>query len=146
MADQKANIIIASSCIILSITITRLDAGHTYWEVWSLLLTCVISLLTSFIVVAPINLKHKVPASDNPQFNPLFFYHFTTISYKNYQLLMDEILSEPEHIHEAMVRDIYQLGQVLAKRKYPFLKLSSFIFILGMVLSSIFFLIEINLI
>jgi hypothetical protein len=41
-----------------------------------------------------------------------------------------------------MVRDIYQIGRVLATRKYPFLKLSSALFIVGMILSLVLFAIQ----
>jgi hypothetical protein len=50
-----------------------------------------------------------------------------------------------EEVQEAMVRDIYQIGKVLATRKYPFLKISSAIFIFGMILSLVLFAIQVGL-
>ena len=141
-ADQKANIIIASNCIIFSITLGRLETAVDYWGVWSLLATSTLCIITAIFVVAPLSLPQKRPAFTSKNFNPLFFMHFTAYSHDEYQSNMMHIMSTKEGVQEAMVRDIYKIGRVLATRKYPFLKLSSALFIVGMILSLVLFAIQ----
>jgi hypothetical protein len=58
---------------------------------------------------------------------------------------MKQIMGTKEEVQESMVRDIYQIGKVLSTRKYPFLKISSAIFIGGMLLSLGLFTIQIGM-
>jgi hypothetical protein len=55
---------------------------------------------------------------------------------------MFAIMETPEQVKEAMVRDIYQIGKVLSNRKYPFLKLSSAIFIGGILITLLLFVVQ----
>lgn len=144
-ADQKANIIIASNCIIFSITLARIDSAMGYWGVWSLLATSVLCIITAIFVVAPLSLPQRRPSFESKNFNPLFFMHFTAFSHDEYQNKMKHIMETKEDVQESMVRDIYQIGKVLATRKYPFLKISSAIFIFGMILSLVLFAIQVGL-
>jgi len=57
------------------------------------------------------------------------------LTHAEYQSRMNEIMETPEQVKEAMVKDIYQIGNVLQSRKYPFLKLSAFVFIIGIIIS-----------
>ena len=144
-ADQKANIIIASNCIIFSITLGRLETAVDYWGVWSLLATSVLCIITAIFVVAPLSLPQRRPSFESKNFNPLFFMHFNAFSHDEYQSKMKNIMESKEDVQEAMVRDIYQIGKVLATRKYPFLKISSAIFIVGMISSLVLFAIQVGL-
>lgn len=144
-ADQKANIIIASNCIIFSITLARIDSAMGYWGVWSLLATSVLCIITAVFVVAPLSLPRQRPEFKDKNFNPLFFMHFTAYSQDEFQNRMKEVMDTKENVQEAMIRDIYQIGKVLSTRKYPFLKLSSAIFIGGMFLSLLLFALQIGL-
>lgn len=142
IADQKANIIIASNCIIFSITLSRIETSYQYWGIWSLIAMSVFSIITAIIVVAPLSMNAKLPNKDSIHFNPLFFMHFTSYSLEEYQIKMETIMQSPELVKESMVRDIYQIGKVLAGRKYPFLKLSSAIFIGGIFITLLLFVIQ----
>jgi hypothetical protein len=48
---------------------------------------------------------------------------------------MLEKMQSSESVQETMVKDIYQIGQVLSTRKYRFLKLSSIVFMAGLLIS-----------
>jgi hypothetical protein len=61
IADQKANIIIASNCIIFSLTLSRIETAYQFWGIWSLLAMSVFSIITAIIVVAPLSLPMKRP-------------------------------------------------------------------------------------
>ena len=142
IADQKANIIIASNCIIFSLTLARIEIAYQYWGIWSLLGMSVFSIITAIIVVAPLSLPMIRPDFQSQNFNPLFFMHFTALTHDEYQNKMHSIMQTPELVQEAMVRDIYQIGKVLSNRKYPFLKLSSAIFIGGIFLTLLLFAVQ----
>ena len=144
-ADQKANIIIASNCIIFSITLARIETAMGYWGIWSLLATSVLCIITAVMVVAPLSLPKKRPDFDSKNFNPLFFMHFSAYTPEEYDSRMKQIMETKEEVQESMIRDIYQIGKVLSTRKYPFLKISSAIFIGGMILSLLLFSVQIAL-
>lgn len=145
IADQKANIIIASNCIILSLTLSRLESAFQYWGIWTLIIMAVFCIITSIIVIAPLSLAKKPVKVNSPNFNPLFFMHYTTLTHEEFQTKMNTIMQSSELLQETMVRDIYQIGKVLSTRKYPFLKLSSGIFIGGIFISLILFLFQFHL-
>ena len=52
------------------------------------------------------------------------------------------IMDDTELVKRAMLKDIYQIGKVLSDRKYPYLKASSLIFILGLIISLTAFTVE----
>ncbi len=142
IADQKANIIIASNCILLSLTLSRIESVYQYWGIWTLVGMSVLCIITSVIVIAPLSLKQMPTDTKSPNFNPLFFMHFTTLSQNEFQSEIKSIMQSSELIQDTMVKDIYQIGKVLATRKYPFLKLSSAIFILGLLTSLLLLIIQ----
>lgn len=73
------------------------------------------------------------------EFNPLFFGHFTELSMDQYFNVMEDILENKPKLYETMVRDIYQIGQVLKKKKYKYLKLSYRVFTFGPLVSLLVF-------
>ena len=97
-ADQKANIIIASNCIIFSITLGRLETAVEYWGVWSLLATSVLCIITAIFVVAPLSLPQRRPSLESKNFNPLFFMHFVAFSHDEYQSKMRNIMETKEEV------------------------------------------------
>jgi hypothetical protein len=135
LADQKANILIASNSIILSLTLSRIETLQDYWCIYSMLVMSIASMVLALFVVAPLSLPTKRPKSSDGNFNALFFDHFSTLTHAEYQAQMNGIMETPEQVKEAMVKDIYQIGKVLQSRKYPFLKLSAFVFIVGVIVS-----------
>ena len=142
-ADQKANIIIASNSIIFSLTLSKMELAQHFWGAWALLIQAVLSIVSALIVVAPLSLPKKRPNDDSDHFNILFFSHFAALEHDDFQDKMKNIMSSKDEVQYAMVRDIYQIGKILNTRKYPFLKLSSGIFIGGLIASLLLFAIQI---
>ena len=135
VADQKANILLACNSIILSLSLSRMDFIKVYWCTYSMLSASVISMLLALLVVAPLSLKKKRPHPDDHNFNVLFFDHFTTLPFNQFRDRMFSTMESSEQVQEAMVKDIYQIGKVLTTRKYLFLKGSSSVFMLGVLVS-----------
>ena len=74
--------------------------------------------------------------------NLLFFGHFADLPEHEYIQHVREILDAEENVYEAMTRDIYQMGKVLHKRKYPLLGWSYRVLVLGVSVSTFLFLVE----
>ncbi len=142
IADQKANILLACNSIILSLSLSRMDFIKVYWCTYSMLSASVISMLLALLVVAPLSLKKKRPQPDDRNFNVLFFGHFTSLPFDQFRDRMFGTMESSKSVQEAMVKDIYQIGKVLTTRKYLFLKWSSSVFMLGVILSVILLVIQ----
>ncbi|MFN8700084.1 MAG: Pycsar system effector family protein [Flavobacteriales bacterium] len=67
---------------------------------------------------------------------------FTSQSPNEFESSMLTIMDDTELVKRAMLKDIYQIGKVLSDRKYPYLKASSLIFILGLIISLTAFTVE----
>jgi hypothetical protein len=55
---------------------------------------------------------------------------------------MEGILENKSKLYETMVRDIYEIGQVLKKKKYKYLKLSYRVFTIGLLVSLLVFAVQ----
>jgi hypothetical protein len=143
IADQKANILLACNSIILSLSLARMDFLKSYWCTYSMLAASVVSMLLALFVVAPLSRKRKLIHSNDPNFNLLFFDHFTKLPFDQFRDRMFDTMESSERVQEAMVKDIYQIGKVLATRKYLFLKWCSMVFLFGVVVSVILLAIQV---
>jgi hypothetical protein len=142
LIDQKASILIASSSIIITISFTHIQTAKGFYGFWLLMITALLTLITSIIVIAPISLKKRKQDTIKDQQNPLFFGHFTTLSFHEFEAEMLDIMDDAEKVKRTMIKDVYQIGKVLSDRKYPYLKASSLIFILGLITSLTSFALE----
>lgn len=132
MADQKANIIIGFSSVILSVGITQLSGDQILWAVPVLVVFAGIALIFAIQAVMP-RFRLKEHPDRKAVANPLFFGHFTDLSLDEYEQEMEQILADDAEIYRTVVRDIYQLGQVLKYKKYHYLALSYRVFWVGVV-------------
>ena len=142
LIDQKANILIASSTILITFSFPHIHTAKYFMGFWLLVLTALCTLVTSVIVIAPLSWNNRKNRVKKNQPNKLFFGHFTSLSYQEYETEMLDTMSDVENVKRAMLKDIYDIGKVLSDRKYPYLKASSLIFILGLIISLSVFSIE----
>ena len=126
MADQKANIIVGAILIFLTLFLTRLSS----FDFSSLRLTIslglfialeVIALFLAILVIKPRAkwANHNLTLEKMP--NPLFFGFYTRFPEQEYIDYMLNKLVDNRAAREVLLRDIYQIGQVL-KRKFTLLK------------------------
>ncbi len=145
MADGKANILISVNAIIISVILSvllrRLQVD-TY-----LTIPTIIFLTSSVctIVVAILATRPKVSIGtfsdediDNKKTNLLFFGNFYKSSMEDYERAMSKMMVDPEYLYGSLVKDIYQLGVVLA-RKYRLIRWAYNIFMVGIIISVIAF-------
>jgi hypothetical protein len=75
---------------------------------------------------------------ENKKTNLLFFGNFHNMTLPDYDWAMEEMLKDRDYLYGSMVKDIYFLGVVLAK-KYKFLRISYDIFMYGLIISMLAF-------
>lgn len=145
MADGKANILISVNAIIISVILSvllrRLQVD-TY-----LTIPTIIFLTSSVctIVVAILATRPKVSEGtfsdediDNKKTNLLFFGNFYKSSMEEYEKAMSKMMVDSEYLYGSLVKDIYHLGVVLA-RKYRLIRWAYNIFMVGIIISVIAF-------
>ncbi|MEM9886014.1 MAG: Pycsar system effector family protein [Bacteroidota bacterium] len=149
IADNKANIMISVNSILISVLITVLtwrNITQTQPEVLMpgviFLVTALASLIFAVLSARPkiTNLNEKQKEAVEAQKNIAFFGNFVHLSLEEYEEMMDEVLRKDNLLYGNMSRDLYYLGQVLAK-KYAYLSISYNVFMVGFSVSVFLFLV-----
>lgn len=147
MADSKANILISVNSIILSFGIsgivTKLDNFPEFKiPVMVLVAVCVSAIVFAILATRPNTNHGKFTEEDvkNKKTNLLFFGNFFRMSLKDYDWAMQEMLNDRDYLYSSIVKDTYFLGVVLA-RKYKFLRIAYNIFMYGLIVVIIAFVI-----
>jgi hypothetical protein len=101
----------------------------------ALMLFCLITIYFACYVVMPTRSLSKRPEGDlnldNPTFNPLFFGDFHTLKFDDYLTVMEETMNNPSLSYEVQLREIYGLGQYLARKKFRMLRYGYMAFLTG---------------
>ena len=131
MADQKANIIIGVNSVIFALVVK--EAAHNP----ALLVLAASSGLAAVLCMLAVLPKlgggkgHQNAAASPP--NLLFFAGFTQLSEADWIAWLERTNADDHAIQTAMARDVYQLGQVLAQKKYKYLGWGYRVFIGGLI-------------
>ncbi len=137
MADTKANIIITVSSIVLTLSLGKMGEPALRTSVLTLTGFTLAALLLAILAVLPkyrpLRLKPGQPLP--PQFNLLFFGHFSELDQQRYLREMAERLKADGSVYRTMASDIYSLGSYLSHHKYRYLRLSYICFLTGFVAS-----------
>jgi hypothetical protein len=147
LADNKSNIMISINTVVLSLVIGSSARNIEYWQnlFVPIIMFVITSLLTTvFAVLAtrPNFVKGSVTQNDldNKKSNLLFFGNFTSLSLPDFEDSMLTMLKDDEYLYRSILADFYGQGKVL-KRKYLLLTYSYNIFLVGLILSVIVFVI-----
>jgi hypothetical protein len=145
MADSKSNIMISVNSIIISVSLTVLLARLAFYPEYIiptviLLAVCLSSIIFAILATRPSVNKGQFTEEDirNKKTNLLFFGNFHSMQLDEYQWAMNEMLKDREYLYNSMIKDIYFLGVVLA-RKYKFLRISYTIFMWGIIVAVVAF-------
>lgn len=145
MADSKANILISVNSIILSIMITSLfeklqTDPNLQIPVALIAIVCVASIVFSILATRPNVSGGTFTREDiaGKKTNLLFFGNFHNMSLDDYNWGMTEMLNDKYYMNNSMIKDNYFLGVVLAK-KYRFLRIAYNIFMYGLIVSILAF-------
>ncbi|GAA4306295.1 Pycsar system effector family protein [Nibribacter koreensis] len=156
IADNKANMMISLNAIIMSIIITYLGTkssiiGSQFTRnpvlmipVGILLATSLASVISAIISAQPevTSFRLKPNKLKSRRINLLFFGNFTKIPLDDFQSGMHDIMRDKNALYNNMITDIYYLGDVLSK-KYRLLRISYTIFMIGIILTVLSFVIAI---
>lgn len=140
LSDQKANIVIAASSIIISVCLSQITnySGVVGAALLILISFTTIALMFAILSVSPIvSKKAKHMKLDNPGFNPFFFGHYTDVDLPEYTEHMVKILKNQDTMYSEMIKDLYQMGMVLKQRKFKYLTYSYRVFFVGILVSFI---------
>jgi predicted metal-dependent HD superfamily phosphohydrolase len=149
MADSKANIMISVNSIIVSVILGVLfrrleDYPNLIIPAILFLATGVITIIYSVLATRPnVNVGRFTRADiDNKKVNLLFFGNFHKMSLEEYTWGMTEMMKDNDYVYASMIQDIYHLGVVLG-RKYKRLRISYNIFMFGLTISVLAFVIAV---
>ncbi|MBC7902398.1 MAG: HD family phosphohydrolase, partial [Gemmatimonadaceae bacterium] len=141
MADSKANIMISVNSIIISITVSVLFDKLTLYPYLIIPTAMLICVCLSTIIFAILATRPNVSGGvftkediEEKKTNLLFFGNFHKMRLEEYQWGMKEMMKDSDYLYGSMIKDIYFLGVVLA-RKYRYLRISYTIFMFGLIVA-----------
>ncbi|EAQ49539.1 MULTISPECIES: Pycsar system effector family protein [Leeuwenhoekiella] len=149
IADTKANILLSVNAIIISLALSnmipKLDAPsnrHLLIPTLILVIFSVASIIMSILSTRPNVTSGEFTREQvkKKQVNILFFGNFHKMKYDQYQWAINEIIYDKDYIYEALTKDLYLLGVVLNK-KYLLLRKTYTVFMVGIIVSVISFII-----
>lgn len=152
IADNKANMMISINTIIISIVITLFGTGFTFssqsefgsvrfvFPMAFLLLTSLLAVVFAILSARPnVTTKEKYELTKKDS-SILFFGNFAQLQLREFVDKIKELKQQKDELYDSMSIDIYYLGSVLIK-KYNFLSWSYNIFMFGMVICAVGFVI-----
>jgi predicted metal-dependent HD superfamily phosphohydrolase len=149
IADSKANILLSVNAIIISISLStlipKLDSPSNVHLIIPTFVLVMFSVVT--IIFAILSTRPKVTSGtftqkdvDERKVNLLFFGNFYKMPYKEYESAVNEMMKDREYLYNSMIKDLYYLGLVL-ERKYRLLRITYNIFMVGIIVSVLTFVI-----
>jgi Family of unknown function (DUF5706) len=126
-ADLKANIVITTSSLVLTIVATRWSEHSLRPGLAAVAIGTMLALLTAITVVIPkfrFPRKGEVRHEFEPHENPLFFGHFASMPRDRFVEIVAEIAADDSVLYEAQTVDIHDQGRYLVERKYRHLRLA----------------------
>jgi hypothetical protein len=139
MADQKASIIIGVNSVIFALVVKE---AATNPALLVLAASSGLAAVLCMLAVLPAlggTGRDRGPA---PPPNLLFFAGFTRLPEAEWIDWLQRTNADDHAIQQAMARDVYQLGQVLANKKYKYLGWGYRVFIGGLVTTLAVFLLQ----
>ncbi len=147
LADNKSHILITVNSIIISVVasllLRKLDTND--YLVIPAIMLLLVSLIT--IVFSILATRPNIPSGtftneelENKKVNLLFFGNFYRMSLDSYMHGMKEVMNDRDFLYSTLIRDVYSQGVVLG-RKYKLLRAAYNIFMFGLIVSVIAFII-----
>jgi len=147
LADNKANILITVNAIILSVVVSVLlrKIDENWWlmvPTFMLITSCLSAIVFAVRSTRPNIAKGKFTRDDikNKKTNLLFFGNFHSMRLNDYEWAMKELMNSGDYLYSNLIKDIYFMGKVLG-RKYKMLRISYNLFMYGLVVSVLAFLV-----
>jgi predicted metal-dependent HD superfamily phosphohydrolase len=149
MADGKAHILITVNSIILSAIISlvlrKLDtSSFIAIPTFMLLTVSVLSIIFAILSTRPAIPKGVFSTEDiaDKKVNLLFFGNFYKMKLDDYSIGMQQVMADKDLLYHTLIMDVYSQGVVLG-RKYHQLRVAYNIFMFGLILSVLAFVIAV---
>jgi hypothetical protein len=139
IVDTKANILITSNSIIISVVLGSLyprlaEDWHLVYAVGGMIITNVLSITFAILAALP-QPQRSAKENQSMKKNDLMtfdgFYHMEEADYKSSVMA---ILENSQTLYPSILTDIYQLGVKLS-REYKLIRISYLIFLYGIILA-----------
>lgn len=148
MADSKAHIMISVNSIIISLLLSlllRKIDEHPGQLIPAIVLLTVnlVTIVFSILATRP-NVTQGTFTGEqvkNRKVNLMFFGNFFKMPFEDYEVGMNDMMNDNNFLYGSMVRDLYSQGVVLG-RKYHLLRMSYNVFMYGLIVSVIAFVIS----
>lgn len=147
MADGKASILISVNAIIisviLSVLIRRIEVDtHLTIPTILFLASSLATIIVAILATRPKVSEGSFTREDvlNKKVNLLFFGNFHRSSLEEYKWAMNAMMRDPDYLYGSVIQDIYFLGVILG-RKYKLVRLAYTIFMIGILISVLAFVI-----
>jgi len=148
IADHKSNILISVNAIIISIIITMLVKNsyitQNFYSVMILLFVCLSTIILAILSTRP-NVKWSKFTKEEikeKKVDLIFFGNFIHMEYDDYLESFKSMIESDDDLYSTMIKNQYSLGKILAK-KFRLLKLAYNVFMIGLSITVISFLISI---
>ncbi len=145
IADSKANTMLSVNAMILSISFSFLvpQFGQNpalFIPTIMLLLVCMLAIIAATLSTIPKVTMGTFTKNDIHQkkVNLLFFGNFFNVDLGDYEWGMKEMMKDRDYLYGSLIRDLYFLGKVLAK-KYRYLRYCYNIFMYGLLMTLVAF-------
>lgn len=152
IADSKANILLSVNAIIISIALSsiipKLDNvrnGYLIIPTFIMLMFSVVSIIFAILSTRPKVTSGTFTRQDieDKKVNLLFFGNFYKMPLDEYEWAVNEMMKDDSYLYNSMIKDLYYLGLVLEK-KYNLLRITYNIFMIGIIISVLAFVIAFN--
>jgi predicted metal-dependent HD superfamily phosphohydrolase len=147
MADNKAHILISVNSIILSAIISLVlhkldDYPYLSWPTYLILSVSVVTIIYSILATRPALPPGKFNQQqlEERKVNLLFFGNYYNMSLGDYNEGMEQVMNDKIFMYKTLITDVYAQGIVLS-RKYKLLRTAYSIFMYGLIVSVIAFVI-----
>jgi hypothetical protein len=136
MADQKAGLLMGASFVVFTIAMAQAMTRGGELSLAMLVLGAAAFLAA---ICAAVSVLPTVGGSPKGRRNLMFFGSFEDMDEDAYVAAMLDKLTSDEAMFAMMARDVFQNGQILARKKYRLLRLAYLLFIGGLVASLLAF-------
>jgi len=148
MADQKASILMGATFVVFTLAVGQARAGAGVFAL-PLTILATSSFLSALLAVSAVLPRiGKAPPPDEDgkdRGNLLFFGHFAEMDEAAFIAAVKARLRTEENIYETILRDTWQNGVVLARRKYRYLGYAYRLFVVGLTLTFLTFAYEMTM-
>ncbi len=146
MADQKASILMGATFVVFTLAVGQARSGGGALAM-PLTILATFSFLSALLAVSAVLPRvSKAPPvvfkDGKDHSNILFFGRFEQMEEDEFIAAVKTRLRTEEDLYETMLRDTYQNGIVLARRKYRFLAYAYRLFVVGLTLTFLGFAFE----